>query len=153
MGDKFVVFNHNPPNISSSFSSSDRLKEWEKINSEINKILLDYKGSNLEYQELEFFSLIDKKFENMSHNHFLKIVNAFMNKIKEDIKKNSIKFEEFTPTPIKENTFILTYKNIFYIVDIIMTIIDNIKTKDKLCDVIYDFAYGNKRQMLKDNEQ
>ena len=149
MADSFIIYTPNPPSIS-TLTSSGKQSLWLKIQKNIEKILEGYKKNDFSHQELMLCDIIDKPWESMSHNHFLKIIKKFIDKIKDECKDYNIKPEPITFNKPDSNIFNLTYKNIISLVNIIIYILENITSKGKLCDIVYDFAYKGTIPKFKD---
>ena len=110
----------------------------------------NYKKNDFINQELNIFDIIDKPFGNMSHNHFLKIIKKLIEKIKDEIKEYNLKPESITFSSSDSATFNITYKKVFSLANIIMYILDNITSKGKLADIVYDFAFKGIMPKFKD---
>ena len=149
MAESFIIFTPNPPSIS-TLTASGKQFQWTRIQENLEKILKNYKKNEFYNQELQLCDIIDKPFDSMSHNHFLKVVKKIIEKIKDDIKDYNIKPESITFNSKDTGTFNLTYKKVFSLVNIIIYIIDNITSKGKLADIIYDFAFKGKMPKFKD---
>ena len=149
MADSFIIFTPNPPSIS-TLTSSGKQSQWTKIQKNLEKILENYKKNDFINQELNIFDIIDKPFGNMSHNHFLKIIKKLVEKIKDEIKEYNLKPESITFSSSDNATFNITYKKVFSLANIIMYILDNITSKGKLADIVYDFAFKGIMPKFKD---
>ena len=149
MADSFIIFTPNPPSIS-TLTSSGKQSHWTKIQKNLEKILENYKKNDFINQELNIFDIIDKPFGNMSHNHFLKIIKKLIEKIKDEIKEYNLKSESITFSSSDSATFNITYKKVFSLTNIIMYILDNITSKGKLADIVYDFAFKGIMPKFKD---
>ena len=149
MADSFIIYTPNPPSIS-TLTSSGKKGEWAKIKKNLEEILENYKKNDYEHQELKFFDIIDKTFEEMTHSHFAKIVKKIMEKIKEEKKENNIKTEPISFNRSDKSVFNLSFRNILSLVNVIMYLIDNNTSKNKSSDTVYDFAYKDKIPPYKD---
>ena len=72
MADSFIIFTPNPPSIS-KLTSSGKQSQWKRIQDNLGKILKNYAKNEFFNQELEICDIIDKPFDKMNHNHFLKV--------------------------------------------------------------------------------
>ena len=140
MADSFIIFTPNPPSIS-TLTSYGKNSLWTDIKKHLDKLIKNYKINDFYNQELELCEIIDQPFSEMSHNHFLKIVKKIADKIKDNIEDLEIKQEPVTFNSSDNTIFNLTYKNIFSLANIIIYILDNITSKGKLSDIVYDFSY------------
>ena len=149
MAESFIIFTPNPPSIS-TLTSSGKQSQWKRIQDNLAKILKNYTKNEFFNQELELCDIIDKPFDKMSHNHFLKVTKKLIEKIKDDIKEYNLKPESITFNSKDTGTFNLTYKKVFSLVNVIIYIIDNITSKGKLADIVYDFAFKGIMPKFKD---
>ena len=149
MADSFIIFTPNPPSIS-ILTSSGKQSQWSKIKKNLEKILENYKKHDYYNQELDLSEVVDKPFSEMSHNHFFKMIKKLIEKIKDEIKESNLKIETLNYSPSDNGIFTLSYKNIFSLANIIIYIIDNISSKGKPSDIIYDFAYNAQMPKFKD---
>ena len=123
------------------------MDRYKKIFRKVDK---KFKINDFYNQELELCDIIDQPLSEMSHNHFLKIVKKIADKIKDNIEDLEIKQEPATFNSSDNTIFNLTYKNIFSLVNIIIYILDNITSKGKLNDIVYNFAYKGIMPKFKD---
>ena len=149
MADSFIIFTPNPPSIS-TLTSSGKQSQWSKIKSNLEKLLENYKKNDYYNQELDLFEIVDKPFSEMSHNHFFKIIKKLVDKIKEEMKESNLKIEPVNYKPADNGIFTITYKNIISLVNIIIYIMDNLPSKGKPYDIVYDFAYNANIPKFKD---
>ena len=150
MDDSFIIFIQNPPSIS-KLTSLGKQAKWSSIKQELEKLIENYKKYDYFNQEAVLFDIIDKPFPNMSNNHFLKIIKKLIDKIKEEIKEYNLKPEPISFNSSESGMFNITFKNIFSFVNIIIYIIDNITSKGKLYDIIYDFSFKGVMPKFKDS--
>ena len=151
MADSFIIYTPNPPSIS-TLTSSGKQSEWTKITKNLEKILEDYKKNDLANQEMLLFEIfIDKPFKEMNCPQFYRVVKRIMEKINYEIKDNNfVKTNGITFDSSDKSVFELTFKNIVSIVYLIINIIDNINTKGKISEAIYDFAFNTTIPKFKD---
>ena len=154
MKESFLIFTPNPPSVS-TMPSSRKTSQYKKIKSDIKKILDDYKINDLANQEMKLFNFIDMTFEEMNPSHLHKIIKKFMDEIKGEMKRNSIKANPIS-FPIDRSEFNLTFAHILSIVNIIIYILENSTEKGKTSDMIHNFIYKDKIPTFKEgkvNEQ
>ena len=154
MKESFLIFTPNPPSVS-TMPSSRKTSQYKKIKSDIKKILDDYKINDLANQEMKLFNFIDMTFEEMNPSHLHKIIKKFMDEIKGEMKRNSIKANPIS-FPIDRTEFNLTFAHILSIVNIIIYILENSTEKGKTSDMIHNFIYKDKIPTFKEgkvNEQ
>ena len=147
MADSFIIFVPNPPSIC-TLTSSGKQSTMSQITKNLEKLLENYKKNDYYNQEMNLFEFIDKPFNEVSNSHFLKIIKKLIDKIKDDIKDSYLKLEPLNFS--SSDIFNLTYKNIFSLANIIMYIIDNIQSKGKLYDLIYNFSFIGQIPKFKD---
>ena len=151
MADSFIIYTPNPPSISTLTSSGKQI-DWTKITKNLEKILEDYKKNDLANQEMLLFEIfLDKPLKEMNCLQFYKVVKRIMDKINYEIKDNNYrKTNGINFDSSDKSVFELTFKNIVSIVYLIINIIDNIITKGKISDAIYDFAFNSTIPKFKD---
>ena len=151
MAENFLIFTPNPPSIT-SLPNSGKQTKWNKLENQLKIILDNYKIDDLTNQEMNLFSFFDEKLEKMEKSHLHKIIKKFADKIKEEMKNNHIK-----PGPISLKNdiseFNLNFGNILSIVyNIILYILENITSKGKTSEIIYDFIFNEKIPSFKENK-
>ena len=154
MTESFLIFIPNPPEIS-LMPPSNKQYQFKNIQLDIKNILEDYKKNDLANQEMKLFNFIDITFGEMNSSHLHKIIKKFMDEIKGEMKKNSIKPSPIS-FPIDRTEFNLTFSHILTIVNIIIYILENSTEKGKASDMIYNFIYKDKIPTFKEgklNEQ
>ena len=142
MTESFLIFIPNPPSISLMPLSNKRTK-FEKIKLDIKNILEDYKINDLANQEMKLFNFLDMTFEEMNPSHLHKIIKKFMDEIKGEMKRNSIKANPIS-FPIDRTEFNLTFAHILSIVNIIIYILENSTEKGKTSDMIHIILFLSK---------
>ena len=150
MTESFLIFTPNPPNIS-NLNTAGKSSEWKTLTKNLQSILDNYKKNDLMHQEMKLFNFLDETFEEMSPSHLHKAIKKFMDKISDDMKENGIKMNPISFSKDKLE-FTLNYGNIIPIVYIIIYILDNIITKGKTSDAIYDFIYKDKVPEFKEKK-
>ena len=150
MTDSFLIFSPCPPSIN-FMTSWGKQNEWKNINSDLQKVLENYKKNDLEHQEKIFFDFLEKNLEDMTPSNLYKIIKKLMEKITDEMRENGIKTG---PVIFNKsgNSFNLNFSNILSLSNIIIYIIENISSKGKTSDIIYDFVYKGKIPPYKDNK-
>ena len=142
MNENFLIYSQKIPNIA-TMQPSDKDRQWIKIANELEAIIDDYRKNNLILQEMKIFNFLDKPIEEISSKSFSdleKIIKTFIKKIKEEAKENGI--QQLNPTFSKDKSELdLNFKNIFFIVNIMVIIVENISTKGKTSEAIYNFIF------------
>ena len=150
MTESFLIFTPNPPSIT-TMTSSNKQSQFKRIKNEIKNILEDYKNNDLKNQEMKLFNFIDITFEEMNPSHLHKIIRKFMDEIRAEMKKNSIKPNPLS-FPIDRTEFNVTFGHILSIVNIIMYILDNHTEKGKTSEMLYNFIYKDKIPSFKEGK-
>ena len=150
MTESFLIFTPNPPSIT-TMSSSNKQTQRKKIISNIKNILEDYKINDLANQEMKLFNFIDEKLEGMNPSHLHKIIKKFIDEIKGEMKKNSIKPSPIS-FPIDRTEFNLTFSHILSMVNIIIYILENNTEKGKTSEMIQNFIYRDKIPSFKESK-
>ena len=151
MTESFLIFTSNPPNIS-RLNTAGKSMEWKKMTRNLQNILDNYQKNDLTHQEMKLFNFLDETFEEMTPSHLHKTIKKFMDKITDDMKENGIKMIPISFTKEKLE-LTLNYGNIIPIVYIIKYILENIVTKGKTSDAIYDFIYKDKIPEFKEKKE
>ena len=151
MTESFLIFTSNPPNIS-RLNTAGKSMEWKKMTRNLQNILDNYQKNDLTHQEMKLFNFLDETFEEMTPSHLHKTIKKFMDKITDDMKENGIKMIPISYTKEKSE-LTLNYGNIIPIVYIIKYILENIVTKGKTSDAIYDFIYKDKIPEFKEKKE
>ncbi len=151
MTESFLIFTSNPPNIS-RLNTAGKSMEWKKMTRNLQNILDNYQKNDLTHQEMKLFNFLDETFEEMTPSHLHKTIKKFMDKITDDMKENGIKMIPISYTKEKLE-LTLNYGNIIPIVYIIKYILENIVTKGKTSDAIYDFIYKDKIPEFKEKKE
>ena len=151
MTESFLIFTSNPPNIS-RLNTAGKSLEWKKMTRNLQNILDNYQKNDLTHQEMKLFNFLDETFEEMTPSHLHKTIKKFMDKITDDMKENGIKMIPISYTKEKSE-LTLNYGNIIPIVYIIKYILENIVTKGKTSDAIYDFIYKDKIPEFKEKKE
>ena len=151
MTESFLIFTSNPPNIS-RLNTAGKSLEWKKMTRNLQNILDNYQKNDLTHQEMKLFNFLDETFEEMTPSHLHKTIKKFMDKITDDMKENGIKMIPISFTKEKLE-LTLNYGNIIPIVYIIKYILENIVTKGKTSDAIYDFIYKDKIPEFKEKKE
>ena len=141
----FLIYNQNSSNID-TMESSAKNRRWIEVANELEKFLDNYKNNRLNLQEMKIFNFLEKPIEDLSlkpSSDLEKTIKIFIKKIKEEIKENGIKVFPLKVSKDKSD-FELNYKNILSIVNIMVLIIENISTKGKTYEAIYDFFFKDK---------
>ena len=142
MNENFLIYSQKTKNIA-TMQPSDKDRQWIKIANELEAIIDYYRKNNLNLQEMKIFNFLDKPIEEISSKSFSdleKIIKTFIKKIKEEAKENGI--QQLNPTFSKDKSELdLNFKNIFFIVNIMVIIVENISTKGKTSEAIYNFIF------------
>ena len=152
MNESFLIFNPNPPGVN-NMPKSGKNDLWKKMTYSLKVILDNYKKNDFTHQEMKLFNFLEEKekFEDMTPSHLHKVVKKFMEKIKDEIRENGIKLSPLVfPKDISE--FNLNYGNIYFIVNIMFYILENLTTKGKTSDVIKDFISSDKIPTFKEKK-
>ncbi len=124
MTDSFLIFSPFPPSIN-IMTSWGKQNEWKNINSDLQKVLENYKKNDLEHQEKIFFDFLEKNLEDMTPSNLNKIIKKLMEKTTDEMRENGIKTG---PVIFNKsgNSFNLNFSNILSLSNIIIYIIENI---------------------------